>query len=169
MTFTYLAVALAVAACITDVRSRRIPNALTIGATIVAIALHVSVAGASGLMFSATGWLVGAALFFPFFALGGLGGGDVKLLAAIGALLGGTVVAWVGMYAAMAGGILAVVVAGRAGYLRTAMRNIYYFLTFWKTFGLKPVEGFDLVHAQAPRLAYAVPVLTGLLVTLWLQ
>jgi prepilin peptidase CpaA len=169
MHLTYLAVAIAVLACITDVRSRRIPNVLTFGATIAAVALHVFVTGAPGLVFSATGWLVGTALFFPFFALGGLGGGDVKLLGAIGACLGVPVVVFVGLYSAVAGGVLAVAVAMRAGYLRTALRNIYYFLTYWKTFGLKPIEGFDLEHAQAPRLAYALPVLTGLLVTLWLQ
>ena len=169
MQLTYMAVALTVLACVTDVRSRRIPNVLTFGATIAAVALHGFVTGTSGFVFSATGWLVGTALFFPFFALGGLGGGDVKLLGAIGACLGGPVVVFVGLYSAIAGGVLAVIVAIRAGYLRTALRNLYYFLTFWKTFGLKPIEGFDLDHAQAPRLAYALPVLTGLLVTLWLQ
>ncbi len=169
MQLTYFAVALAALACITDMRSRRIPNVLTFGATIAAIALHAFVMGMPGLVFSATGWLVGTALFFPFFALGGLGGGDVKLLGAIGACLGVPVVVFVGLYSAIAGGILAVIVAVRAGYLRTALRNVYYFFTYWKTFGLKPIEGFDLDHAQAPRLAYAFPVLTGLLVTLWLQ
>ena len=169
MLFTYTAVALAVLACITDVRSRRIPNVLTFGAAIAAVALHGFAAGTSGFVFSATGWLVGTALFFPFFALGGLGGGDVKLLGAIGAFVGVPLVVFVGLYAAIAGGVLAVIVAARAGYLRTAFRNLYYFLTYWNTFGLKPVEGFDLDHAQAPRLAYALPVLTGLLVTLWLK
>jgi prepilin peptidase CpaA len=169
MQFTYLAIAFAVLACVTDIRSRRIPNVLTFGAAICAVALHGFVTGGSGLVFSATGWLVGTALFFPFFALGGLGGGDVKLLAAIGACLGGPIVLWVAMYAAVAGGVLAVFVALRAGYLRAALRNILYFLTYWKTFGLKPVDGFDLDNSQAPRLAYALPVLTGLLVTLWLQ
>ena len=169
MPFTYIAVALAVLASVTDVRSRRIPNVLTFGVTISALALHGFVTGASGVVFSATGWLVGIALFFPFFALRGLGGGDVKLLGAIGACLGGSVVLLVGMYSAVAGGVLAVIVALRAGYLRTALRNLYYFVTFWASFGLKPIEGFDLDQAQAPRLAYAIPVLTGLLVTLWLQ
>jgi prepilin peptidase CpaA len=169
MPFTYLAIASAVLACVTDLRSRRIPNVLTFGTAISAVALHSFATGETGFVFSATGWLVGTALFFPFFALGGLGGGDVKLLGAIGALLGGPVVLGVGMYSAAAGGVLAVIVAVRAGYLRAAVHNIYFFITYWGTFGLKPVDGFDLDNAQAPRLAYAVPVLTGLLVTLWLQ
>ena len=169
MEFIYLAIALAVFACVTDVHSRRIPNALTFGVAIAAAAQHGFATGGAGFMFSATGWLVGTALFFPFFALGGLGGGDVKLLGAIGACLGGPLVLWVAMYSAIAGGVFAVIVALRAGYLAAALRNIYYFLTYWKTFGLKPVDGFDLDNSRAPRLAYALPMLSGLLVTLWLQ
>jgi prepilin peptidase CpaA len=169
MDLTYLALALAVIACITDLRSRRIPNALTFGGAIAALALHGLVPGGHGFGFSATGWVVGIAMFFPFFALGGLGAGDVKLLGAIGACLGGSAVFVVGIYAAAAGGVLAVLIAWRAGYLTTALRNLYYFITYWKTFGLKPIEGFDLNQTQSPRLAYALPVLTGLLVTLWLR
>ena len=43
-------------------------------------------AGLPGVGTAAAGWLAGAALFFPFFALGGMGAGDVKLLAALGRL-----------------------------------------------------------------------------------
>ena len=68
-------------------------------------------------MASAGGWLLGIALFFPFFALGGLGGGDVKLLGALGAWLGPTAVFHVGLYSAIAGGVMASLVAFRAGYL----------------------------------------------------
>jgi prepilin peptidase CpaA len=169
MDLTYPAFALAFVACITDLRSRRIPNPLTFGAAIAAFALHGFAPGGGGFVFSATGWVVGIAMFFPFFALGGLGAGDVKLLGAIGACLGGSAVFVVGLYAAAAGGVFAVLIAWRAGYLPTALRNLFFFITYWKTFGLKPIEGFDLNQTQAPRLAYALPVLTGLLVTLWLQ
>ena len=45
------------------------------------------------------------------FALGGLGGGDVKLLGALGAWLGVTNVVWLALYTGVAGGVLALVVA----------------------------------------------------------
>ena len=72
----------------TDIRTRRIPNVLTFGATIAALVFHGSTAGTSGLATSVGGWMVGAALFLPVFALRGMGAGDVKLLAAVGAWLG---------------------------------------------------------------------------------
>src|SRR4029450_2877695 len=81
-------VALVAVASITDVRTRRIPNLLTFGAAIAALLFHVSTGGASGLITSAGGWMLGAALFFPVFALRGMGAGDVKLLAAVGAWVG---------------------------------------------------------------------------------
>ena len=61
----------------------------------------------------------------PFFLLGGMGAGDVKLLAALGAWLGpgATRSGW-RIYASMAGGVLAVVVALRHGYLGTAFTNL---------------------------------------------
>ena len=77
-------VALVALASITDVRTRRIPNVLTFGATIAALLFHVSTGGTSGLTTSVGGWMLGAALFFPVFALRGMGAGDVKLLAAMG-------------------------------------------------------------------------------------
>ncbi len=166
---TFIAVVLAVVACICDLRTRRIPNALTFTAAAAAIVLQGMTGGAPGLVASVMGLLVGLAVFFPFFALGGLGAGDVKLLAALGAWLGAPTVLQVSFYSAIAGGVLGVIVALRAGYLRSALGNLAGFIRFWKTVGLKPVEGFTLESQDRPRLAYAVPMLAGLMVTLWMR
>ena len=162
-------VVVAIVACVCDLRTRRIPNALTFGAALAAAGFHVVTGGATGLMASAAGWLLGIALFFPFFALRGMGGGDVKLLGALGAWLGPTAVFHVGLYSAIAGGVIGALVAVRAGYLIQALRNLKFLGTFWSTVGLQPVEGLTLDAPNRPRLAYAVPMLAGLLVTLWLQ
>jgi prepilin peptidase CpaA len=164
-----MAVVVATLACVSDLRTRRIPNALTFGAAIAAVAAHGATAGTEGVMTGASGWLVGVALFFPLFALGGMGAGDVKLLGAIGAWLGPLTVFHVGMYSSMAGGILAVAVALKAGYLRQAFRNLWGLVCYWKTVGLKPAPGLTLEQDKTPKLAYAVPVLAGLVVTLWLK
>ena len=79
------ALIVAAAAVAWDLRSRRIPNALTFGAAAAALVFAATTAGLGGLETSAGGWVTGAALFFPFFALRGMGAGDVKLLAALGA------------------------------------------------------------------------------------
>jgi prepilin peptidase CpaA len=106
---------------------------------------------------------------FSNFCLGGLGAGDVKLLGAIGAWLGPSVVLRVALYSTMAGGVLALALAVRSGYARTAFRNIAFLLRYWMTVGIRPAEGLTLTELHAPKLAYAFPVLTGVLVTLWLR
>ena len=79
--------------------------------------------GPDGAMTSSAGWIAGLAIFFVPFALRGLGGGDVKLLAALGAWVGPTDVIWVALYTGIAGGLLALAIALANGYLRTALRQ----------------------------------------------
>ena len=156
-------------ACITDLRSRRIPNWLTAGSALAALVAFTLTAGGQGLGRSIGGCLLGLALFFPLFALRGLGGGDVKLLGAIGAWVGPAAIFWVALYTAIAGGILAVAVALGYGYLRQAIANLRLMLTHWRVAGVTPVDGLTLETSRAPRLTYAVPILTGLVVALWVE
>jgi prepilin peptidase CpaA len=164
-----MAVVVALFACVFDLRSRRIPNALTLGSAAAALAVRFLVGGIPAFQAGGAGWLLGIALFLPFFVLGGLGAGDVKLLGALGAWLGAAMVWHVAMYTAMAGGVLGLAVALRTGYLKTALANLKYLLTFWSTVGLKPVDGLTVDDPRRPKLAYAVPILAGLMVTLWMH
>lgn len=155
------------AACVTDVRSRRIPNALTFGAALAGIAVHVWLDGADGLKTAAGGWLVGTLLFLPFFLLRGMGGGDVKLLAALGAWLGPDRTIWLALYSLAAGGVFGVAVALTYGYLRTAVRNVIGIVAYWRDFGLRPVPEMTLDTSNSPKLAFALPILAGTVITLW--
>ena len=167
---TGIAVAIVcLAACVSDIRSRRIPNLLTFGAAVAAILFHGLTGGVQGLGHAALGWVVGAALFFPLFALGGMGAGDVKLMAAVGAWLGPAPAAWTALYAAIAGGAMAIGVALFRGYLRTAFRNIGHLLWSWWLAGVRPVPELTLDASRGPRLAYALPITVGTMVTLWLR
>jgi prepilin peptidase CpaA len=168
--FQIIALVVATVAVVWDLSTRRIPNLLTFGAALVALVAHAYLGGWTALAMALAGWAVGVAFFFPLFALGGMGGGDVKLLGALGAWLGPIAVIWVALFAGIAGGIMAVVVAGFSGYLRKALRNVWGLLLYWRVAGLQPLPQLTLTApSQAPRLAYAVPVLTGLMVTLWWQ
>jgi prepilin peptidase CpaA len=160
---------LVVAASACDLRTRRVPNVLTIGAAAVAVALHGALGGWSGVFTAAAGWAVGLLLFLPLFAVGGMGAGDVKLLAAIGACLGPMGALWTGLYGAIAGGIMALVVSLARGYASTALRNIGTILRAWVRFGVRPVEGLTLDNSSSPRLPYALALAAGTLVTLWMQ
>ena len=160
---------LAAIACVADVGWRRVPNVITFGGAAVALVIAAATGGLSGIGFAAAGWFVGLLLFLPLFALGGLGAGDVKLLAALGAWLGPRDVVYVALYGAIAGGVLGAGLAYSRGYLRTAFRNLYALLTFWRIAGVRPMEGLTLDAAPGPRLAYTLPMCAGLAVTLWLN
>jgi prepilin peptidase CpaA len=166
---TGAALIIGAAACATDLHSRRIPNWLTFGAAAAALAYHYSVGGPAGAQSAMSGWITGLFLFMPLFLLGGMGAGDVKLLAALGAWLGAGDAFWLAMYTSMAGGVIALAMALRSGYLMTALRNIAGLARFWWTFGPRPMPAVTLEHSAAPRLAYAVPIFIGTMVTLWRQ
>jgi prepilin peptidase CpaA len=163
----FAALCIAVVACVCDLRSRRIPNVLTLGAAAAGLAYHVSTGGFGGFQHSALGWLVGALVFIVPFALGGMGGGDVKLLAALGAWIGPSDAIWLALYSAIAGGVMGIAVAIAHGYCRTAFRNVRLLLCHWRVAGLRSVPDLTLDGSSAPKLAYAVPILVGMVATLW--
>ncbi len=156
-------------AAATDAATRRIPNALTIGAAVVGLAFAAATAGPSGLGWSAAGWMVGLLVFLPLFALRAMGGGDVKLLAAFGAWLGPALVCWVAIYGAIAGGVLALLLVLWRGRLRATIENMWTIVVHWRLAGPKPHPVLTLDNPDAVRMPYALPVALGALATLWLR
>jgi prepilin peptidase CpaA len=170
MTAIRLAVlALVLIACVPDLRTRRIPNVLTFGAAVAGLVFHMVFEGWSGATTSLLGWLLGVALFFPMFALRGMGAGDVKLLGAVGAWLGPALVFWVALLTSVAGGVLGLLLALLHGYVGSALRNLRALLGYWRVMGPRPLPELTLDTARGPRLAYAVPIAIGTMVTLWLK
>ena len=161
--------ALLTLACISDLRTRRIPNVLTFSATGCALVFHLITGGLNAAGWSLAGCIVGLLLFLPIFALRGMGAGDVKLLAAVGAWLGPGNVAMAALATSIAGGVVAILVAVGYGYLRTALNNVWLLLTHWRVTGIKPLHVVTLQGTKGPRLAYAIPIAIGTVVTLWLK
>lgn len=159
----------AAVACSTDIRTRRIPNALTFGSALLAIATRLLLDGPSGAAQGLAGWLVGMLLLLPLFVLRGLGGGDVKLLGTFGAWVGTPLILWTGLYGVLAGGVLAIILGLWHGVLRSTFANISLLLTHWRVAGLAPVDGLTLETSRSIRLAYAIPLTFGLMVALWLK
>ncbi len=164
-----VAIVLAIGSCAFDIRSRRVPNALTLTSAVAGILFGALTGGWAGAGSSAAGAAVGLAVFLPFFALGGMGGGDVKLMGAIGAWVGPLTALWTGLYGAVAGGVMALALALARGYLRTALTNLKGLVTFWGTVGVRPFEGMTLDTSKGPRLPYVLPITAGLLLALWLR
>jgi len=107
-----LAVGLVLATAI-DLRSRRIPNQLT--AAMAVAGLGFAAGGISGVSVAASigGIVLGLLLMLPGYALGATGAGDVKLMGAVGAIVGPPLVVSAFICTALAGGVLALIVAVR--------------------------------------------------------
>lgn len=156
-------------ACVCDLRTRRIPNLLTFGGAAFAIVYSLVVSGTGGLVTSLGGWITGLVLFLPMFALGGMGAGDVKLAACLGAWLGPLASLFVALYAALAGGVMAVGLALATGYFRQAVRNVWLLLAHWRVVGLRPLPELTLEGSRGPRLPFAVPIAIGAVAAIWLK
>ena len=94
----------------TDLKFARIPNKLTLSAAALGFIINFIFKGTSGLLFSAAGLAAGLGLLLIPYLLGGIGGGDVKLLAATGAIGGAKFVFFTTLFGALAGGVLALVI-----------------------------------------------------------
>jgi prepilin peptidase CpaA len=157
------------AACVFDLRTRRIPNLLTFGGSALAVVYSMWISSLGGLAASVGGWAVGLALFLPMFLLGGMGAGDVKMAACIGAWLGPRAALFVALYSAIAGGAMAVVVALATGYFKQAVANVWLLLAHWSVVGIRPLPELTLEGSRAPRLPFALPIFAGAIAAMWLK
>ena len=148
-----------------DVRFHRIPNWLTFSALAAGLAYHLIASGLHGLYFSAGGLILGFALLLPFYLMGGMGAGDVKLLAAVGALLGPTGVFWAFLCTALVGGIyaMALLVASRSGKEACAQYKESVRTFLWT----RNIAEFRSVKMKkAPVLCYGVAIALGTFLSL---
>jgi prepilin peptidase CpaA len=170
MTFAHVIItAIALTGCLWDLQTRRIPNYLTFGGATLGVLYALVTGGWQAAAVSAAGWAVGLILFIPFFLLRGLGGGDVKLLAALGAWFGPAGMLVLAFYTAVAGGLLALVVVLFTGYFSTAFKNLWLLLCHWRVTGLKAVPDISLDNPHSRRLPYGVAIAAGAVTTLWLH
>jgi prepilin peptidase CpaA len=156
-----LAFIIAGTGAIIDIRTRRIPNALTFGAAAVSFLFSFWTGGWHAFGLSLAGWAIGVGLFLPIYVLGGMGAGDVKLLGAVGAWLGPFGAIRSGLFSVLAGGLLALVVSIRHRYLGTAFRNLWDLLLFWRVAGVRPLPGLSIQESRGPKLAYGVAIAAG--------
>lgn len=104
-----LIIIIILASAISDLIYMRIPNVITIPGMVVAMSWYGLSLGVVGLIFSGLGLVIGVAVFLPFYLMGGMGAGDVKLMGAVGALLGPTDLFYCILFVAVVGGIYALI------------------------------------------------------------
>jgi prepilin peptidase CpaA len=103
---------------VTDVRARRIPNAISAPAMLLGALLNAEYFGLAGFASSLVGIGVAVLVLFLPFALGGIGAGDVKMMAAVGALLGMRLMLVSLLIGMLFGGVVMVAHLARVGRLR---------------------------------------------------
>lgn len=109
-----LLILLVCASAVTDIRERRIYDAFTFPAIVAGLLLAL-LRGPEEILWSLGGLAVGASVFYPFYRVGGMGMGDLKLMAAIGSLGGLEFVLAATVDTALAGGIIAMILLARRG------------------------------------------------------
>ena len=145
-----IALVLGVAAIVEDVRKRTISNWIPIAALVGGVVCQVLAKGWSGIGDAALGMLAGFGVFLVFYLLGGMGGGDVKLMAGFGALLGAGRLLEAAFWTALIGGLMAVIVIG-VGWLRAKRKGASATTVSPKTIPYAPAIALGVWLALIPR------------------
>jgi prepilin peptidase CpaA len=106
---TLLVVLVGLAAVVEDLGWRRISDWTSGGAVVAGLTVHLAQKGWPGALHSLFGAVIGFSVFLIFYLLGGMGGGDIKLMAGFGALLGDGHILPAALMAAATGGVMAAV------------------------------------------------------------
>jgi prepilin peptidase CpaA len=149
------ALLLAFIAGLTDFRSRRIPNWLTVSAFALGVAAHSFYGGWSGLKTSLLGTVVGLGLLLPFVLLRSLGAGDWKLAGALGAFTGPALLMHLLILSVFVAGMMAMMLIVYKGRVRETVRNIGHILISLVTFQL-PGHRVSLENPDSLKVPYGV-------------
>jgi len=159
-----LAIVIAAVAVFTDLRSRKIPNWLTLPGLCAGLAINATISGWHGLKFSLLGTALGLAALLPFVLLRSLGGGDWKLAGALGASLGPSVLLDLLLASVFIAGIMAFALIVWKGQLRQSLANMRHILQSLLT-GHLPGPQVSLENPDALKVPYGVAL--GLTVLLY--
>ena len=133
-----LVAVIVIVAAATDIRSRRIPNWLTLFGVCAGLSLNWYISGLPGILTSLEGMGLGFGAYFVLYCLHAMGAGDVKLMAAVGAIIGPGNWFAVFIATAIAGGVLALGLMIWKGRVRETLWNVFF------------IAG-ELAHFRAPH------------------
>jgi prepilin peptidase CpaA len=147
-----------------DVRYRRIPNPFVLATLTVGIFTNAIIGGLNGALMSLGGCVLAFFLMFILHVFGAMGAGDVKLFAAIGSVMGASLVLPTFFVVVLTGGLLALVSMFRAGAVRQTMHNVLLLLV-----GLMPgwkMPRFSIPADRRYTIPYGVAITLGSLISL---
>lgn len=149
----------------TDLRSRRIPNWLVYPFLVAGFVVSGWTHGWHGILMSLEGLALGAVILGFFFWLGGMGMGDVKLCAAIGAWIGPSQLLIALVITGMAGGIMAICWAALGGFLGELFSGTSELVLGWKKRGQLAHPEMVLSNPKRRKLPYAPAIAIGTLLS----
>jgi prepilin peptidase CpaA len=152
-------------ATFTDLRSRRIPNWLVFPFLLAGIVVSGWLHGWHGIGQSMAGLGLGALLFGILFFMGGMGMGDVKLCAAIGAWVGPRQLITAIVLTGITGGIMAVCWAAAGGFMGDLFKGSGDLVFGFKDRGMRPHPELVLANPKTRKLPYAPAIAIGTLVS----
>lgn len=164
--FPVMVAVFTVACLVMDLRARRIPNWLTVPAFALGLLAHTVNGGLAGLAFSFLGFLTGFGILFVLWLIGGGGGGDVKMMGALGAWLG----SWLTLMVFIASAMVTLVMVGALIAYNAYKKNLMTALRRCTGRAVReanaarsqPTKGKGDGNSRPGRvLPYAVPIAVG--------
>lgn len=152
--------AVAVTAGLFDLKWRRIPNWLALAGLVLGFVLHLSQAGPAGVGTAAAGAGLALAVYLPLWLLRAMGGGDLKLMAALGAILGWQEWLLLFVAASLGGAVIAIGVVlcrGRLGRTLANVGSILVDLTRFRAPYRRNPE-LDIGHERAVTLPHGTVI-----------
>jgi prepilin peptidase CpaA len=166
---TLLLLGLLATAALIDMRYHRVPNWLSLGGTVLVLGFYIALLGygSDGLLTGLGGCAVGLAVFLPFYLMGGMGAGDVKLMAMVGTFLGPLDALLATGLSLGAGSLMGLaILLYRHGTILMVRRHLSTFqcLAVTGKWIYVPPAGNE---PASQRFPYAAAIAVGTLVTLW--
>ncbi len=167
-----LAVILALVAGLGDLRTRRIPNRLTVSALLAGLAVNGILGGWRGMVFSLEGAALGLGILLPVVLLRGLGAGDWKLMGALGAMVGPKetfLIVFVTVLMAAGWGVVEMI---RQRRTKSTLANLWELMQGFAVFGLRPNAKITIEAQPLIKLPFGAVTAVATAVTLsaaWLK
>lgn len=146
-----------------DYRTHRVPNWLNVLLASGGLAAHTWLAGWAGLWHATTGMLVGFGLLVGLWLIRGMGAGDVKFMAALGAWLGPQLTLYAVAAAGLIGGVIALGMIAARGRWRQSAFNVGVLMTKCSSVrtALSDFGSAGQLAGQAGMMPYAIPLSLG--------
>jgi len=159
--FLFGGLMIATVGAIKDLRGRTIPNWLSYSGILSGLTFRVAMAAWPALKSGFLGLLIGGGFFYLLFLAGGMGGGDVKLMAAVAAWAGSPKTIYILTTAAMAGGVLAVIYMVRHRQVHLVVQNTFELMRHHLAHGLAPHPLLNVREPGCFRIPYGLAIAVG--------